>query len=1402
MIKSSNLAKVGALTLSASLLMTGTLSAFATEGVEHSVTEDGATAPLPSAPSGGTPSNGTSPGDFVPSGDHSVEGDSVQKVKVTTVKAGDFTLERGEFEGTNEPIVWKVVSVPNGYQLTTPESFKVSDPTTPFTLVEASHEGNPDLKSVAFITDATTSSSIQGTILKNSTYYVTSSESIQGTLPKGIKTSVVPAPKVPEVHFSSPLVRGFLPTSSSLEFPFSSEVATLQATYNTNPVTSPFTPQAEGTLHLVVTDLFGRTATSDTIIKQDTQNPTYSALSLTGGSLTTEGIYSVQKVAQVKFENSDNAGVASLDIIKGSQKVNTIAPVTSPVTFQLSETGEYSFILTDVLGNKTTIPFSEFTGASSKLLIDTSVPVITPDTTYSSFQTLSGIHWASSDFTVNITDSEILAPTSVTATLGNVSLPVSPSSNGLQVVVPHSRLSSDTTDTLTIKVLDAAGNANSFTTQLRAVPKLLKPTASTSKTCSTSTTEGNFCAETFTVTLGLQGNDLITLKSATPSSTTIKGTSPTFLINSNQSSVEFTLVDTLDRVYKVDLKDLLGLPTSKFFFDSESAKISLPEGLDGGWFKDTQSVPKTITLSDEGIRSYKLSLNGKVISSKSFQKVTKSVPVDLPFPEGTSSPYNFILEVVDLAGNTTQKSFTVNVDTEAPVVSGFTFTDPSYVDDPSLYTKEHSSYGIHLKGTKKVAISVEDADHSSGLSEVTLTLLNKGAKSSLTSPIKNGVAEFEIPSGFKGYISATASDKVGNVSSPIHPAGVISGDENFRVNTSDLIMDLPTPIEGNLYKDNLSFSLSATSPHSGIRTAEFGSTETPSLTLKDFKVVDRDQNLMTKVTAPFTLPGDYEGTVWLRATDNAGFSSSISREVEVDATAPVVSLSFHQTNPTNFYNSPRTATLTVVDKNFDPSLLTIKGATGDLGAWTHEGNTWTNTLTFSKDGQYQFTVSATDKVGHSSNVVSTEQFKIDRTAPVVTVGWSSNNPRNGNYYNTRRSATITVIEENFDATRASLGGSGSLSGWVHNGSTHTTQVNFPEGVNTFRFSLTDQAGNTSPVVSEKDFIVDVTRPVLSIQGITNGVAYYNTPALSVGYTDINADLSTVKASLTTKKGKVVPLTPVSGANSLKFSLASLPTTEEYDDLYTLRIQGSDKAGNLSEQSLQFLINRHGSVVKSANVDYNGKYLKKVDSPVTFQEQSVEKLDTSKLKVLITKDGSLIETLTTGKIEIKESGELGSYTYVYSIPAKFFTKDGSYTIQLVSTSTGGRQDVSKLSYSFVVDSSAPEVTIKGITSNGYYYVPSVPVNILLRDASSVEAIIKVDGKEVKSISNDEVFNLQESPNPVTFSVTATDKAGNTATVEVKDVYITSSWLERWKTTLLVIWVAFGLFVAGYYFFARK
>jgi len=155
---------------------------------------------------------------------------------------------------------------------------------------------------------------------------------------------------------------------------------------------------------------------------------------------------------------------------------------------------------------------------------------------------------------------------------------------------------------------------------------------------------------------------------------------------------------------------------------------------------------------------------------------------------------------------------------------------------------------------------------------------------------------------------------------------------------------------------------------------------------------------------------------WVRITDRTNHTTENDRLFSIDKVKPVISVSYNTTESNSYYNKDRVANITVTERNFDSSKFEVSGTAGVLGIWSRNGDTWSNTMTFSSNTDYKYTLRCTDRAGNGSDTYTSESFTVDKVNPTLSVSWDNNSFLNGNYYKSARTATLTVVEHNFDAS--------------------------------------------------------------------------------------------------------------------------------------------------------------------------------------------------------------------------------------------------------------------------------------------------------------------------------------------------------------------------------------------------
>lgn len=403
--------------------------------------------------------------------------------------------------------------------------------------------------------------------------------------------------------------------------------------------------------------------------------------------------------------------------------------------------------------------------------------------------------------------------------------------------------------------------------------------------------------------------------------------------------------------------------------------------------------------------------------------------------------------------------------------------------------------------------------------------------------------------------------------------------------------------------------------------------------------------------------------------------------------------------------------------------------------------------------------------GHAGN-----DFTIDQTKPVVSVRFDNNNVRNGKYFSAGRTATITVTEHNFStenvemtATNATVGGSAS-EGWSQNGDVWTKTVTFDpqDAVCEFSISVTDLAGNTctndevnyGDSAAHGEFVIDQVNPTLNITG-TDASPYADdcAPGFTAHDTNMSAEYTmtldrTVRASRNENvSDRFLTRDSVSVTGTdINAVFHTITQEAENDGIYVLNVTVMDMAGNSTQTTATFTVNRHGSfyVFNEALADVvNAKYVQKADGSYQVTEYNASPLVADSVKIEIYRDGQLVTTLTPA-IGAGVIGASGLYEYTYDLPAEHFAQNGRYRVALSSVDEAKNEsDNTKLDdalLEFTVDSVAPEITmIKGL-EKGIVNAKSLDFTASVMDTYGIASVqILVDGKVVKEYVTQEAYD---------------------------------------------------------------
>ena len=802
--------------------------------------------------------------------------------------------------------------------------------------------------------------------------------------------------------------------------------------------------------------------------------------------------------------------------------------------------------------------------------------------------------------------------------------------------------------------------------------------------------------------------------------------------------------------------------------------------------------------------------------------------------------YSVAFGYTDLAGNEavpyTAHYFTV--DKTAP--TGFLTTGARGAVE--TFTSLLDRLRFRFADQVPVTINGSAGDETSGIASVRYLVYDPGVNArntftGLTAAVleaQSGWADWNgsirISPDRQAFVYLRMEDRAGNVAFVNTADGVIADDAS----PSNIQIELlGTPSSQNIYNGDVPFRITANDPekggtYSGLRHVAWEIrtngrvTQSGNFDSQAGDVSARTQTIAGSGTVNASMNNSNHVVLHVTTEDWAGNTAQAEKELAIDITRPQVEITYDRNDPANgkYYNSARTATVRVTERNFDPSKVSLNitstGAAPQISGWSvspqkgeSDSAVNTATITFSADADYTVTASCADMAGNRSDYSRVDSFTVDRTAPEISVAYDNNSVGSGHYYNRGRTATITVKEHNFDASaftaevRASYNGTGktapAVSAFTRSGDMNTATIRFTEdGEYSFTLQDADLAGNRASVYTQPEFSIDTVAPDLSFFDIKDHSANKDIVAPGVRSTDLNFDPSAVTLTLKGVKhnAKEVNGTVSATANGESIKLDDFAHDKEADDIYTLTASVTDKAGNKTKKSITFSVNRYGSnfTFGKETEELLDRYYLGQGSDLTIYETNVDQI--VKSEIIVLKDGTST-TLKKGKDYMvkDESEENGWHKYKYTINKDCFTGEGLYEIQLRTSDKAGNIQDNKVKDSpvrFVIDHTAPTAVITGIEDNGRYKEISRTMHIQVTDNYAYGPVsLYMGDKKVKTFDAASVakadgrlsYKVGSANGWQKIRVEYSDLAGNSGEPVSMRVLVTAS---AWQQALYSAW----------------
>ena len=779
------------------------------------------------------------------------------------------------------------------------------------------------------------------------------------------------------------------------------------------------------------------------------------------------------------------------------------------------------------------------------------------------------------------------------------------------------------------------------------------------------------------------------------------------------------------------------------------------------------------------------------------------------------------------------KQFTV--DRTAPDIE-VAYEPAEYVTETNEATGKVTKYFKAERGTT-ATITITETNFTLAKTTVTVTEDNNSTtvipaeqlKWSTSGDVHTATYTFSDDGAYELEISST--DKAGN-----SPDNVIES----------LVLDRKAPVISVDYGREPSNTENNKKYYDGQITAKITINETNFTLAKTTVTVTKDNNSTTEIpaeqlkwstsgdvhTATYTFSDDADYILTVETTDKAtNTAASYDSEIFViDNTNPQIKVEYNNNDAQNgnYYKADRTAIITVTEHNFKADNVEIT-ATKDgfsmpvAASFRDNGDEHVMEYTFSDDGDYTLTLHCTDLAARKDTYNTVDSFTVDKTLPSITIDISGVSPTGDNYFDSARTATITVNEHNFNPSDFVLRltatdngaaiGAPAMSSFTSSGDVHTATVTFDRDEEiSISADYTDLAGNAAETPAEQKFVIDLTEPVITLDtnslviDKTYGKAETVTPRITV--TDTNFDQAGVNIQVKGKRNGVIK-TGISSdtvANGLMYTISDI----NEDDVYTLSVTVRDRAGRESVYSADFRVNRNGSSYTLGNSleTLNKTYVKLIDGDLYVVETNVDRLESY---VLTYSRGGMIAELAEGT-DYTVSVSTNSYgwqEYTYKINQSVFSEEGEYIITVNSKDIAGNSsdNTSKnKGVSFVVDKTPPTQVVTGVEDNGIYTQASLPVTVEVYDNIAVNELKVTLNGETKTYTEKEInqnsgkinIDIASSEKQQVLEVSCVDYAGNTADTQTFRFTVSTNAFITFKAKYMskpIFWILAGCAVVA-------
>ncbi|WP_409449469.1 Ig-like domain-containing protein [Enterobacter sp. WCHEn045836] len=712
------------------------------------------------------------------------------------------------------------------------------------------------------------------------------------------------------------------------------------------------------------------------------------------------------------------------------------------------------------------------------------------------------------------------------------------------------------------------------------------------------------------------------------------------------------------------------------------------------------------------------------------------------------------VSVTNVNGNSASAGREYSVDATAPTVS------IEIVSDNNIINAAEAQQDLVVNG-----VTNAEAGQS-----VTVTL---NGVDYTTTVQANGSWSVTVPSADVGAItdgnytiSAAVSDKAGN------PA---SADRDVLVDTTVPQLTINTVSDDDVI--NSAEHAQALIVTGSVTGAAAGDVVTVTLNGKSYTAtLDASGNWSVGVPAADVTAlaaGDY--TITAALTDKAGNSNSATHGVEVNLTAPVLTIDTVSGDDV-INNTEKTQDLTIsgtASGLATGAVVTVMLNGKAYSAMVDSNGKWTTTVPADQVGAlgealYTVTASATDSVGNSTSTSHT--VNVESVLPGVIINTiAGNDVINAAEVASGQTISGKVVNAEAGNTVTVTIGGNTWTATVQNDLTWSVDV--PESVLTalgngeltVSASVTNNVGNSGS--AERDIAIDASLPGLRVDTVAGDDVINSIEHGQNLIVTGSSDGLTAGTTLTvTVNGKTYPAT-VLADGTWNAAIPAADVGALAAGTVTVTVEGQSSAGNpvsISHNVTVDLANVAISIDAIATDDVINAVEKGADLVLSGSTSNVEENQT----VTIT---------FAGKLYTATVGADGKWTA--TVPAADLTglKDGGASVQVSVTNDNGNSASAGREYS--VDTTAPSVTINTIALDDILNATEAQSDLAISGTSTAEAgqtvTVSLNGKDyTATVGSDGHWTLNVpaadlavlSDGSVTVTASVSDKAGNPASVD--------------------------------------